>query len=135
MKCPAVKTLPYVESHRTICIPQVNGITTQGENIADNGGMKIARRAYQKYQQKAGREPALPGLQQFSNEQMFWLGASNAWCSVYKEERLRLLLLTDPHAPSFTRINTSLRNFRQFAEDWQCPVGSRMNPAERCGVW
>ncbi|KAF0289689.1 Neprilysin-2 [Amphibalanus amphitrite] len=113
----------------------VNGITTQGENIADNGGMKIARRAYQLYQQKAGREPALPGLQHFTNEQMFWLGAANAWCSVYKEERLRLLLLTDSHAPSFVRINTSLRNTRLFAEDWQCPVGSRMNPADRCGVW
>ncbi|XP_037075869.1 neprilysin-2-like [Pollicipes pollicipes] len=114
---------------------QVNGIITQGENIADNGGIRIARRAYDRYQRGEGREPALPGLQQYTNEQMFWLGTVNTWCAVYKEERLRQLVLTDSHAPAFVRMNTALSNTAQFARDWQCPAGSAMNRVDRCGVW
>ena len=53
---------------------QMNGITTQGENMADNGGMRQAFLAYKKYVAGNGPDQRLPGLQQFSPEQLFFLG-------------------------------------------------------------
>lgn len=56
---------------------QMNGVTTQGENIADNGGMRQAFLAYKKYVAENGPDQRLPGLQQFSPEQLFFLGFAN----------------------------------------------------------
>lgn len=53
---------------------QVNGINTQGENIADNGGIREAYRAYQRLVTRNPYQQALPGLVDYSNEQLFFLG-------------------------------------------------------------
>lgn len=53
---------------------QMNGVTTQGENMADNGGMRQAFLAYKKYVEHNGPDKRLPGLHQFSPEQLFFLG-------------------------------------------------------------
>ncbi|WAR15723.1 NEP4-like protein [Mya arenaria] len=53
---------------------QVNGIQTQGENIADNGGLKESYKAYQKWKKDhGGSEPKLPGLTNLNNDQLFFL--------------------------------------------------------------
>ncbi len=52
----------------------MNGILTQGENIADNGGLHESFRAYQNSVEQLGPEPRLPGLTQFSPEQLFFVG-------------------------------------------------------------
>ena len=39
------------------------------------------------------------------------------------------------HAPAPWRVNVVLSNQRKFAEDFECPAESRMNPTERCIVW
>lgn len=59
----------------------LNGINTQGENIADNGGIKESYRAYQSYVEKNGEEPKLPGLD-YSTKQLFWISAAQSWCGV-----------------------------------------------------
>lgn len=114
---------------------KINGIITQGENIADNGGLKEARRAYGRLVRETGAEPALPGLHQYSPEQMFWLTAANTWCSVVKKQSLKSRILTDSHSPSRARINIPFSNLEQFSADWNCPAGSNMNPAHKCSVW
>lgn len=62
---------------------QLNGINTQGENIADNGGIKESYLAYQKWVNENGAEQRLPGLD-FTPQQLFWLSAAQTWCSVYR---------------------------------------------------
>lgn len=59
----------------------LNGVNTQGENIADNGGIKEAYLAYQKYVEEKGPEGKLPGLD-YNTNQLFWISAAQTWCSV-----------------------------------------------------
>lgn len=54
-------------------MPQVNGEMTQGENMADNGGLRLALLAYRNYIAETEPEPALPGLEQFTSEQLFFI--------------------------------------------------------------
>lgn len=62
---------------------ELNGISTQGENIADNGGIKIAYFAYRKYVAQNGAEQKLPGLN-YTPNQLFWISAAQWECSVYR---------------------------------------------------
>uniref|UniRef100_A0A7E4V965 Peptidase_M13 domain-containing protein n=1 Tax=Panagrellus redivivus TaxID=6233 RepID=A0A7E4V965_PANRE len=54
-----------------------------GENIADNGGMKLAFNAYNKLMARRGDvpEPALPGFEEFTPESMFFVAYANNWCN------------------------------------------------------
>jgi len=55
----------------------VNGTSTLSENIADIAGLKEAYYAYQRYVEIHGQEPRLPGLERYSQEQLFFLGYAN----------------------------------------------------------
>ena len=58
---------------------QLNGQNTLGENIADNGGVRESFRAYRNYiknQNGGNPEPKLPGLQEYTSEQMFFISFS-----------------------------------------------------------
>ncbi|KAJ6635281.1 Neprilysin-2 [Pseudolycoriella hygida] len=112
----------------------LNGINSQGENIADNGGIIQAYLAYQKWVANNGEEPILPGLD-YNPNQLFWLSAVQSWCAVYRTEILRLLITTNDHPPSHFRMRGILSNMPEFSTDFNCPVGSPMNPVHKCKVW
>ena len=134
---------------RTICIERqysaihvreagmnVDGKMSLGENIADNAGIKTAFNAYKLWEAKQYySEPSIPGFQNFTNEQMFFIAYANNWCNVMRPESARSLLLGDPHAPSKYRALIPLRNFPSFAEAFSCPKGSPMHPMKKCKVW
>ena len=61
----------------------LNGINTQGENIADNGGIKEAYLAYKKWVGENKPEPKLPAMK-YSSNQLFWISAAQTWCSIYR---------------------------------------------------
>jgi len=112
----------------------LNGVTTQGENIADHGGVKESIRAYDRLIARTGLEPRLPGLP-YSQNQLFWLSGGAMWCQVSRPEALKEYILTDPHSPARFRINGPFSNMVEFARDWNCPTGSPMNPEKKCRVW
>ncbi|VDK55333.1 unnamed protein product [Anisakis simplex] len=115
---------------------RVNGKLTQGENIADNGGVKEAYRAYRKYVKKLGREePRLPGFRDFSNDQIFFLSYAHFWCGHKKDAAAVQHVLTDEHSPEIFRVIGVLSNLDEFSQAFQCPPGSPLNPAQRCAVW
>jgi len=66
-------TLEKRRSNRGIFNLQMNGVTTQGENVADNGGIEQALQAYHQFVREHGPEKKLPGLH-YTPEQLFFLG-------------------------------------------------------------
>lgn len=114
---------------------QLNGVNTQGENIADNGGIKQAYKAYNRWVKRYGTEKRLPGLQDFTPQQMFWMSAATTWCSKYRPETLKLRIITGQHSPGQFRVLGPLSNRPEFAADFKCPSGSTMNPVQKCQVW
>ncbi|XP_049796462.1 neprilysin-2-like isoform X4 [Schistocerca nitens] len=114
----------------------LNGLITQGENIADNGGIKEAYRAYLALERRTGQpELRLPALPSLSPRQMFWVSVAQAWCSKYRVEQMRQSILTDVHPPSRFRILGPFSNQPEFAKDFECPPGCHMNPKQKCQVW
>ena len=113
---------------------KVNGLNTQGENIADNGGIKEAFRAYRRWSRDHGREKRLPGLD-YSPEQLFWISAANIWCGKFRPEVLKLRINSGVHSPARFRIIGPLSNSAEFAQSFNCPPGSPMNPRKKCSVW
>lgn len=113
----------------------LNGVNGQGENMADNAGIKLAYRAYRLAVRKSGlKEPTLPDLP-FTPEQLFWITSAHTWCSVERLEVKKVLILTDNHALSKFRVQGTLSNSRDFAKDFSCSTQSAMNPPQKCEVW
>lgn len=113
---------------------QVNGENTQSENIADNGGIKVAYAAYQKYVEENGPDPVLPGLNYTAN-QLFWISGAQLWCTVTRPEYEITQTTTNVHTPFNYRIIGAFSNSENFSKDFNCVAGSGMNPANKCEIW
>lgn len=116
----------------------LKGSQTLGENIADNGGIKQAFQAYQNWKKRSRKgipEPPLPGLEKFSNEQIFFLGFAQIWCSKFRDEAAFSQINYGVHSPGKFRVIGSLSNFDEFSKAFGCKKGSPMNPDKKCSVW
>ncbi|TKR63434.1 hypothetical protein L596_027267 [Steinernema carpocapsae] len=114
----------------------VNGESTISENIADNGAVKETFRAYQKYLEENGEEPRIPGFEEYTNEQMFFIAFGHFYCNKMTMQQT-LNEVGAAHTPDALRSIGPLRNSPEFAKTFNCPAGSYMNPPddERCHVW
>ena len=114
----------------------VNGELTQGENIADLGGIKLAYAALQKALDKnpGTREQKIDG---FTPEQRFFLSFAAIWKSKQRDEDLKLRLNTDPHSPARYRVDGPLSNLPEFQKAFGIPDGSPMVRAadKRVNIW
>ena len=112
----------------------VNGRLTLGENIGDLGGLKIAYLALEKSMAEHGRQPDIDG---FTPEQRFFLGWAQVWRTLQRDASAKLLVHTDPHAPSKWRVNGPLSNMPEFAKAWGCKDGEAMVRPEskRAVIW
>ena len=59
---------------------------TQGENIADNGGVRQAFKAYKAYVKDNGKEPRLPGLARYTPEQLFFISFANVRFTIFSHK-------------------------------------------------
>ena len=115
----------------------VNGELTQGENIADIGGVKLAYAALQKALDKnpEERNKKIDGL---TPEQRFFLASPRSGASKIRDEDLKLRLNTDPHSPAQFRVNGPLSNMPEFQKAFNVPDGSAMvRPADKrvMNIW
>uniref|UniRef100_A0A8C5P1K7 Membrane metallo-endopeptidase-like 1 n=1 Tax=Jaculus jaculus TaxID=51337 RepID=A0A8C5P1K7_JACJA len=114
----------------------VNGLSTLGENIADNGGVRQAYKAYLQWMAEGGKDQLLPGLE-LTYSQLFFINYAQVWCGSYRPEFAIQSIKTDVHSPLKYRqvVLGSLQNMDAFAEAFHCPQGTPMHPKERCRVW
>jgi putative endopeptidase len=112
----------------------VNGELTQGENIADLGGIKIAYAAFQK---ALAQNPEPESVDGFTPAQRFFLSYATVWHDSLRPEFVRLIVQTDPHSPDKFRVNGPLSNLDEFAKAFGIPEGSPMRraAAERVSIW
>lgn len=108
-----------------------NGKLTEGENIADNGGLRIAYVALTNLLQ--GKKLATIGG--FTPQQRFFLGFAQIACTNATEKRKRMQAQSDPHSLFEFRVNGTVVNMPEFAAAFSCKVGSPMAPAKPCRVW
>ncbi|XP_075528283.1 neprilysin-1-like [Dermacentor variabilis] len=115
----------------------LNAKNTVGENIADNGGLRLVFEAYKKLLEDECHSNAtrLKGLEQFSGKKLFFIANALAWCSVSRPQYLKLLIQYDPHSPTQYRVNLPMSNMPDFSETFSCPANSTMNRKERCTLW
>ena len=110
---------------------KVNGKLTLGENVADNGGLRIAHMAWKSV--TAGKEP--DPIDGFTGEQRFFLGFANIWCQNRTDAFARVLAATDPHSPGPARVNGTVSNMSEFRQAFQCPANATMVRQNACRVW
>jgi putative endopeptidase len=108
----------------------VNGKLTQGENIADNGGLRIALMAYLADSGKKAKT-----IEAFTPEQRLFLGWGQIWCENSTPESERLQAQSNEHSAGRFRVNGVVRNMPEFEKAFQCKPGAPLAPEKRCRIW
>lgn len=127
-------------------------------DIADCGGLKLAYKAYKRYESSNPESYVVPiGLQKYNPEKIFWLSFAQTYCrlvnlekssfinysnqlfslinSVERPAKMKNKVETDNHALDRFRVIGPLSNLKEFAETWSCPDNSPMNPKNKCALW
>ena len=110
---------------------KLNGKLTLGENVADNGGVRLA---YMALLDTLGGKQVAP-VDGFTPEQRLFLGWGQIWCQNVRPEQSRVLAQIDPHSPSKERINGVVSNFPEFQKAFNCKAGQPMVRENACRVW
>jgi endothelin-converting enzyme/putative endopeptidase len=112
----------------------VDGKLTLAENIADNGGLRLAYAAFDRERMASGPKAASDADRR-AGDREFFLAYARGWCELAREDYLRVSATTDTHAPSRVRVNGPVSNMKAFADAFACKAGDPMAPFARCEVW
>jgi endothelin-converting enzyme/putative endopeptidase len=112
-----------------------NGLMTQGEDTADNGGLHLALLALQMELGREGKSLNEKGADGFTTLQRFFLAYAFSWCEQYRQELIRTLVLTNPHTYPKYRVNNVVANFPEFREAFGCKEGQKMVRVKYCRIW
>ncbi|MCH5220827.1 MAG: M13 family metallopeptidase [Muribaculaceae bacterium] len=110
-----------------------NGQLTLGENIADQGGLRVAHTAY--VNSLGGAEA--PDIDGFTADQRFYLSYANLWAANIRESEILKRTSDDPHSLGRWRVNATLRNIQPFFDAFDINEGDAMfrPEAERVIIW
>ena len=111
----------------------INGDATQGENIADLGGLLLGIDAFKKTEAYKKNEK----LHGYTPMQRYFLGYAYSWMYQIKKERLSNLVMTDVHSPAKERVNGPVVNIPEFYEAFGIKPGDKMYRADslRVSIW
>ena len=112
---------------------KVNGQKTLGENVSDNGGLKIAYRAYEN---RMKQEP-LSNIEGFTPAQRFYLAYARVWACNSTPEYTAMLVNSDVHSPARIRVMAALPMIDTWYDAFGIKQGDKMFiPKEkRALVW
>lgn len=121
------------DSYVAIDTLRIKGELTQGENIADIGGLTMAYYAYQK--SLNGKKSSI--MAGFTGEQRFFLAWAQGWKTLATDAYLKQMIATNPHSPGKFRAIGPLSNMQEFYDAFGVKEGDGMyRPAEkRVNIW
>ena len=104
-----------------------------GENIGDVGGLEMAYAAY-KVSLKGKEAPVLGG---FTGDQRFFMAHAQVWRALMRDDALRNLILTNPHAPPALRGSMAERNMDAWYAAFGVKPGDKeyLPPEQRVHIW
>ena len=110
-----------------------DGALSLGENIADQGGLRVAYTALHNSFEGKGEPAAIDG---FSADQRFYLSYATIWGQNIRDEEAARLTKTDVHSLGKNRVNATLRNIDTFHKAFGITDGAMFLPeAERIIIW
>ena len=111
----------------------INGDATQGENIADLGGILLGIDAFKK--SAAYKENKT--IAGFTPMQRYFLGYALSWMYIERKERLASQVMTDVHSPAKERVNGPFVNVPEFYEAFNIKPGDKMYRPDslRVHIW
>jgi putative endopeptidase len=112
-----------------------NGLLTQGEDTADNGGLHLALNALEAELKKQGKSLDDKGPDGWTYRQRFFLSYAYSWCANVRPEIARMMVTTNPHSMPIFRIDDVVSNMSEFAQAFGCKAGQKMVRANACRVW
>ena len=105
----------------------------QGENIADNVGIRIAYAAYEMWLSKNYHTPEyLPNMDTITPQQLFFISSAQIWCT---DNWFYSLSAVDVHPPEEVRLRAMFANFDAFADAFNCQLGTQMHPHRKCVIY
>lgn len=112
----------------------VNGEFTNGENIADLGGVNIAYDALQMYLKDKGNPGEISG---YTQDQRFFMSWATVWRTLQKEAALVNQIKTDEHSPGLYRAFGPLVNTDAFYKAFDVKPGDKLykKPEDRIKIW
>jgi putative endopeptidase len=120
-------------------IPEIgvkqDGHLTQGEDTADNGGLRIALQALQNTLKAQGKSVDDVGPGGVTYRQQFFLAYGFSWCANIRPEFERNVVLTNPHSLNQYRVNNVVSNMPEFQKAFACTAGQPMVRTLACRVW
>ncbi|WP_417430452.1 M13 family metallopeptidase [Halpernia sp.] len=112
----------------------VNGTFTNGENIADLGGVNIAFDALQMYLKDHGTPGKISG---YTQNQRFFLSWATVWRTMATDKSKENAVKTDPHSPGYFRSFGPLVNTEAFYKAFNLKPGDKLykTPDQRIKIW
>ena len=125
----AIEVLPARDGQPAL---YANGSLCLGENIADQGGLRIAFTALQN--SFNGEKPA--PIDGFTPEQRFYLAYATVWGENIRDEEIARLTKLDVHSLGKWRVDATLRNIQDFYDAFGITDGKMFLPVEeRVIIW
>ena len=111
-----------------------DGKFSLGENIADQGGLRLAYTGLVDYAWAEGRPADIDG---FSGEQRFYIGYATLWAQNITDQEKERLTKVDVHSLGRNRVNATLRNIQSFYDAFGITENDAMYLAEeeRVIIW
>ena len=125
-----IEILPAKDGQSAI---MANGALSLGENIADQGGLRVSLTALRNSFEGKGEPEAIDG---FTAIQRFYLSYATIWGQNIRDEEAARLTKTDVHSLGKNRVNATLRNIEDFHKAFGITEGAMFMPeAERVIIW
>ncbi len=118
----AKKIIEQFDSYIPVDTMHVNGKLTEGENIADLGGLNVSFTAFKKTDEYKSQEK----IDGFTPNQRFFLAWAQVWESNTRSQTAKLLIKTDPHSPDRFRVNGPFSNMPEFWQAFNVKKGEPM---------